>query len=663
MTGGGVGADLPSRALHALAACAKAFGTVGTALVLCALVWGNARRSSRVLAVVTSFGLVLTSATWRTLAPEALGTAAAVALAPLVAAGLTSLESLPAPAWWRAALAAWVVGGQVLGASLAGQPSRVLVRDVETLAAAVARADVLASDDWRRASVLVNLASRQTGRAPVLAPLAADALRRAPPQRRVLALAGNARRRELSMRGLDFSLVPVWGAPLDEALATFPEDRVVLFGLSRDSGLTEREPAGRPAVFGALGGRLSVPAGGEGMAVIGWTGHGRAAREQRAREEQVMWVDEGQRIGKSLAFPINAAVRAADEVVIDVNGEVVARSSRGAALAVLDRMGRLERRDEWAAGDPLRLPVSEANIGSLAVVSFRPCAILEGGRVATFPLEPSAHSVALAATRPSVATLFVATATPDTPIVFAGTAEPDQAQPDVADTSADAGRGRVTEWARGLGLSPEALSNGRRFLARLELRVSARDATEVALGLDAAFVTVAWPDRGAPGQACVVGSDGTRAFEGRAARFEVRWENPRAFERGWHPMEREAGRWFRWTASDSARIAVDLARVGDVRVRVDASPATGSPDDDAVQLSVNGTPAGPPGGREGPAVRWWLVPASSWRTGGNTITLGTPELVVPASRNSGHDTRTLGLAVRRVSLEFVGPADTRVAPW
>jgi hypothetical protein len=247
--------------------------------------------------------------------------------------------------------------------------------------------------------------------------------------------------------------------------------------------------------------------------------------------------------------------------------------------------------------------------------------------------------------------------------VFAGTAEPDQAQADVADTSADAGRGRVTEWARVLGLSPEALSNGSRFLARTELRVSARDATEVALGLDAAYVTVAWADRSAPGQACVVGSDGTRAFEGRAGRFEVRWENPRAFERGWHPMEREAGRWFRWTASESARIAIDLARVGDVRVRVDALPATGSREDEAVRLSVNGTPAGPPGGREGPGVRWWLVPASSWRTGGNAITLGTPELVVPAARGSGHDTRTLGLAVRRVSLELVGHAGAPVAPW
>ena len=58
MTGGGVGADLPSRALHALAACAKAFGAVGSALVLCALVWGNARRSSRVLAAVTACGLL-----------------------------------------------------------------------------------------------------------------------------------------------------------------------------------------------------------------------------------------------------------------------------------------------------------------------------------------------------------------------------------------------------------------------------------------------------------------------------------------------------------------------------------------------------------------------------------------------------------------------------
>jgi hypothetical protein len=197
----------------------------------------------------------------------------------------------------------------------------------------------------------------------------------------------------------------------------------------------------------------------------------------------------------------------------------------------------------------------------------------------------------------------------------------------------------------------------------MELQVPARDAAEIALALEATHVTVAWADRNAPGQACVVGSDGTRAFEGRSWRFEVRWEDPRAFERGWHPLEREAGRWFRWTASDSARIAVELARVGDVRVRVDASPATGSQEDGAVRLSVNGTPVGPPGGRDGPAVRWWLFPASSWRTGDNTIALDTPDLVVPASRGGGHDTRTLGLAVRRVSFELVGHVDTPVAPW
>ena len=71
-----------------------------------------------------------------------------------------------------------------------------------------------------------------------------------------------------------------------------------------------------------------------------------------------------------------------------------------------------------------------------------------------------------------------------------------------------------------------------------------------------------------------------------------------------------------------------------------------------MQLLVNGTSAGPPLPETGPPVRTWRVPASAWRPGYNTLSLVTPEVVVPATRGGGNDTRTLGLSVRAVTLEL-----------
>ena len=73
-----------------------------------------------------------------------------------------------------------------------------------------------------------------------------------------------------------------------------------------------------------------------------------------------------------------------------------------------------------------------------------------------------------------------------------------------------------------------------------------------------------------------MGSDAARAFEGRARRYEVPLGDAKTAGAGWHPLEREAGRWFRWTSASAATLLVPLARTGPIVVTVDASPATGS---------------------------------------------------------------------------------------
>jgi hypothetical protein len=665
LLGGGLDHELAPRVLSAVGASARTLGAVGTALVACSAAWGARRQYARRVLAAALLGAVTAAAAWRALAPEALGTVLAVTLAPLLATGLRGLDALRAGRGWRVALATWVVGAPVLAASLAGPPPAWLRRDVEATADAVAGASALASDDWRRASALLNAVHRRTGRAPFYALPTPAALRALSGRGPVLLVGGQARRRELARHGFDFSMVPVWSAPLAEALASWPGDRFVLFGLSREAGLVELEPGGRPMILSAIGGQSPVPAAGAGMAALGWTGTRPAARERRSQEDLTLWVDEGQRLGESRPVPVNAAVRIAGaEVLLDVNGEVAAASTSGAALALLDPLGRVEREEAWWPGEPLRMPVSAREVGALARVVPLPCAEPAGGRVAHLALDRPTRAVAVIAGQSPAVTVMVASATTAPAVIALGPADdPLDIRPEIIDAASDPGRERLAGLAQALGAPAHALTGAGRFLARLETQVSPGRAVEFVLGLDTTVVTAAWEARGAGGRVCVVGGDGSRAFEGRSRRFDVPMGDVRVFDAAaWHPLERDAGRWFRWTAAAPAHLVVPLARVGDVRVSVDASPASGARGDDAVQLAVNGTPVDAGGGRRGPSTRWWVVPGARWHPGWNTLSLGTPELVVPASRDGGHDTRALGLAVRRVSLELVGRAESATAP-
>ena len=208
------------------------------------------------------------------------------------------------------------------------------------------------------------------------------------------------------------------------------------------------------------------------------------------------------------------------------------------------------------------------------------------------------------------------TTTPGTPIVFAGDAEACQARADVVDVAAGDGAGAVAGEHASRTACPRGAVGTDRFSPRWNCRCRTRRGRGRAR-TRRDHVTVAWREPQHVGSQAPAWSavDAARAFEGRSRRFEVGLDDPHAAAAGWHPMERRAGRWFRWTADRSADIVRSPGAHGDVRVRVDASPATGSAGRRRGSAAVNGMPVGPPGGREGPAIRWWLVPAERWRTG------------------------------------------------
>jgi hypothetical protein len=660
LAGGGLDSDLAARAARVLTDAARDVGPVATGVLLCSIAWGGRRRGSLATVALATVVVLVLAATWRSVAPEALAVIALVTLAPLMALGLQALRSLPAGPWWHAAIAVWVVGAPVLSASLAGRPSPLVIQDVQAMARHVAGADLLASDDWRRASALINVALRTSGHAAALAPMSPDALAVPAGSRKVLAMAGRSRRRDLALRGLDFSLLPLWGAPLDVALASYPRDRLVLFGLAHESQLAERGANWHPVVLEAIGGTSPVPADEAGMAVMGWTSRRPVAREQQGRGGLFVALSEGERLGRSRPAPASAAVRVSTAVTIELNDRPVAHSQGGAVLAILDAVGRVERRERWAPGDPLRLPVAETEMGTLSAVTRRECAAASGDGVGRLRLAGQTRSVAITAARATTATLVVSSGA-SAPAPFA--LRPDGTALALGPLTTIAGDDRraVADLERVVRGAPGTLGRGA-VLTRMELRVSPGEPVEIVVGLDTDVVTFALAPPAPAGALCAVGSAGDRTFEGRSTDYAVRLDDPAALGPGWHPLERMAGRWFRWTAADSAHIILPLARVGDIRVEVDASPANGAQDAGAVGLGVNGEPAGPPTRLTPSGVREWLVPAARWRVGVNTIALSAPGLVVPAAR-SGDDTRSLGLAVRGVSLELVGtPLPGRFAP-
>ena len=61
---------------------------------------------------------------------------------------------------------------------------------------------------------------------------------------KVVAIAGDTRRRHLALRGLDFSATRVWGLPLNAAIDAYGDTRFVLFGLGARRGPAPRDSRG-----------------------------------------------------------------------------------------------------------------------------------------------------------------------------------------------------------------------------------------------------------------------------------------------------------------------------------------------------------------------------------------------------------------------------------
>jgi len=133
---------------------------------------------------------------------------------------------------------------------------------------------------------------------------------------------------------------------------------------------------------------------------------------------------------------------------------------------------------------------------------------------------------------------------------------------------------------------------------------------------------------------------------------------PAALDRpgwGWHDLEADDAGPFRWSDGRDTESLVRLARVGPIRVEVEASGAAAGIAAAPVTLAlvVNGAALDPAAMTEGVATYAWTVPVERWRAGMNRVGLRVSDVIRPADVGRGDDRRLLGVAVRHLELTLV----------
>lgn len=470
--------------------------------------------------------------------------------------------------------------------------------------------------------------------------------------------------------GAQFHTVPVRAqdVSLPQLLGALPRGSIV--AAAGGPGLSYAVSPDMDPLFAAVGGSTELFGQSPGFyAVVGVSRRGGPALEQYSTEASAIDLTVGDEVG---GFPVRmmAALRVVSDrsgAQVELNGELVARSTAGLALIAITPDGRLliALGDELDDGPQVMLSGVDPPVSRL--IGWEPCLTLPAGEWVDVRTAALAGGVAGWLSAPEDRLTLYTTARRDRPVgLWLGGAERTGAT-DAIDVSSGQARYRLeseedrAELERQLDRDqpPQDVDWSTADLVQ-RVQVARRGPLSVELGevpaqAYARFESTASTDAGL--ELCGTLSGEPRFVADGPSATTVELAQLDAIGWGWHDLEGEGAGSFRWSDGAEGGLLLQLNRGGQIRVDVDASSVAADLGDDEVTITllVNGRDVADHPMAGGPQTYQWLVPAAQWKTGMNRLGLRVSSAVTPAAIGTGDDQRSLGLALRRLELTLVDP--------
>jgi hypothetical protein len=485
--------------------------------------------------------------------------------------------------------------------------------------------------------------------------------------------AGTRGRAWLELLGLGFTPVPLDPEPMTLAgfFETVPRGAIV--AAAAGPALTRAiEPSDTPTFMG-IGGAANLFGSQSYYGIVGVKGTRRGVVERLDSDFLDFTLAAGDQVGTvPLRIPVTLQIRSdQDGGRIDINGQPVVQTRTGLAIVVLSPDGRLLDTHAVEYAGSLRIPVRPGGPALARLYGWEPCRDVgserwvdiseaaAAGRVgglfgrdltaaelviywaSNHPLTPQVEM--LPSLRPAAVEILPFRATDPAAVtslrrVLAGDQFPD---PDQLLQQAYVYRVRVRGGDAGQRLLTASLDG---FPDRAFARVETTEDPGGSLALCGSLIgnEPLLADRG--------GSPSTSTMSA-----DVDLDDSTLFPYGWHNRERAGSEDFRWIAATEAEVVVEVARMGQIRVQIEAGPPPASralaP---TLSLQVNDEQFAAYALEPGNQVYSWLVPATVWKAGANRLRLGVSHLTSPAADGQSDDTRLLGAIVWMIRLELLG---------
>jgi hypothetical protein len=470
-------------------------------------------------------------------------------------------------------------------------------------------------------------------------------------------------RAQTNLEALGFRFRPVAGAGVpmaaDRFIDTVPAGWIVAVAAGKRFG-EWLPPTRRRVVFDAVGGTLPTFGMHRSYALIGVKGRRGPATEHSGVEAEAA-VQAGDRASETVRWPATLrAVSTGDGALVEYDGQIVAATKSGLALAVVSSTGALAGAFAAEFTEGMQLRVNPAQFAPAMLEGREPCRPVDAGRWTD--VSPLALLSSLGALLDPGQRLVIWLAGPN---LLAPRLQglPRIREPVISFRHFDVARGderaalrtalareQIDEMAVAAAMSAAYALRievvppdvGRSVLA-LRLGGSARVALARLASHEAAPGTLCSPMYGKGFFAWAVGETAAEDFD--LADSEL-------LPYGWHRLEHIGPRHRRWTRAPRAEILVPLARAGAIDIEITIEPAV--PVGTMADLSVNDIPVGRQALRPGVHTYRWVVPGDAWREGMNLVTLGSSAMVRPSDVGVSRDDRELGLAVSAIRFRVTG---------
>ena len=479
----------------------------------------------------------------------------------------------------------------------------------------------------------------------------------------------------LELLGLGFVHVPLDPVPmtLSAYFKTIPRGSIV--AAAGGPGFTQAiEPADTPT-FSGIGGAATLFGGPPFYGIVGVRGTRRGVVEHVDADPIAVTLVAGDQVGEvPLRIPLTLQISSdQDGGRIAVNGQPVASTRTGLAIAVLSPDGRLLDTHAIEYAGSLRIPVHPGRPALARLYGWEPCRDVGSMRWVDVLETTAAGRVGGLFGRdlvPAELVIYWASNHPLTPQVEM---LPNPRPADVellsfraVDPGAVESLRRVLETDR---FPDPARLLEQAYVYRVHVRVGSAGQRLLTARVDGfpdrAFARLETPGNPAGSLGLCGGLTGAEPLlaNGGAspstststASADVSLDAGYFFPYGWHNLERARSGDFRWTVATEAEVVVEIARTGQMRVQIEARPPAGAialgP---TLSLQVNDQQFAAYAMEPGNRVYSWLVPATVWKAGANRLRLGVSQLTSPAADGQSADTRLLGAAVRMIRLELLG---------